>query len=148
VFNLRVYSEHQQQRQQRQHQPYQWFGAKKPQSQQQRPAPVLQGGWDRQFASLFYALPTHIQEQAKEKYRRWQRGEVPATQWHKIWEWKKSDIWELTIGDYRAFAIRQGGNRFNFYWIGSKQAAAKMLTSAVHSALIVQAQTQPVFLLQ
>jgi hypothetical protein len=91
---------------------------------------AMQGGWDSKFRDLFYALPADIQEQAKDKYIRWTRGDVPTTQWHKLWEWKKNDIWQLTIGGYRAWAVHQGGNRYNFYWIGTAQSAKKILTSS------------------
>ena len=84
---------------------------------------------------MFRSLPPDAQQQAIEKHIRWQHGEVTdPNQWHPIQEWKhKADIWQLTIGDYRAFAKRVAPRKFEWYWIGNKQAALNLLTSSAHA---------------
>ena len=87
--------------------------------------------WTEKFNKLLNELPGFAKSQFIEKHRRWLNGEVlDANQWHPIKEWRdRRDIWQLTSGDYRAFAERISGNHFNFYWVGHKQKALNLLTS-------------------
>jgi hypothetical protein len=84
--------------------------------------------WDRRFTSLFHALPDAVQEQAIEKHEQWRRGSAKSD-FRKIKEWKGDDVWELRLGDYRAFARRLSDGRYHWYWIGHAQKAKKLLSS-------------------
>ena len=83
---------------------------------------------------MFYDLPKEIQEQAIKKHNSLIHGELKdANQWHPVQEWKtKGNFWSLTIGDYRAYC-KKDGNNLQWWWIGNKQSALKLLTSNILS---------------
>lgn len=73
---------------------------------------------NRQFRAMFAALPAHVQQQAREAYRIFQRDP-----WHPGLHFKQvhndPPLYSARVGiSYRAVCVRDGGTVV-WFWIGS-----------------------------
>jgi hypothetical protein len=80
----------------------------------------------RRFRELFSALPAHVQRQAREAYRLFQRDPAhPGLHFKQVHA--DPPLYSARVGiSYRAVCVRDG-NTVVWYWIGSHAAYDQLL---------------------
>ncbi len=77
------------------------------------------------FWAAFDDLPTEIQQQARKNYELLkQNPRHPSLHFKKV----KSPYWSARVGlDYRALAIQDTPNEYDWFWIGSHSDYDKLI---------------------
>jgi len=90
---------------------------------------VYHSTWTPDCNKELNAVPANVRQQAIDTHEAWRKGD-PTAEVKPIKEWKGRDVYEMVIGNWRAFATRRDPVSFEWYWFGSAQNAKKKLTSS------------------